>query len=305
MNRTLRTFAAVLCLVVLPGLIEPGPASADPLDSCTPTSGVIVAVDFGHWGGSVQRGCDATPTTGFDALHAAGFSTAGTRHDGPGFICRINNYPTPAEEACVLTPPASAYWSYWHANPGQDSWSYSNLGATSYHPKPGSVDAWVFGGTDTGGTYGGPSFTPAAVRASVAHPRATPTPRASTPAASARPPSASVSQRPSTPGTVGPTPTVAAPRRSGSAQRSLVAGSPTTSAHPPSGSGDSGSGAAPLPSPSTDSASGGPGFVDVASTANGGGKSSGSPVPVLLAVTIAAGLAAGAGWATRRRRQGG
>jgi hypothetical protein len=143
----------------------PAPARADPISSCTTTSGVIVAVDFSHWGGNIQRGCDASPTTGYAALHEAGFSTAGTQHDGAGFICRIDNYPAPSDEACVVTPPASAYWSYWHANAGQSSWSYSQLGAQSYKPKPGSVDAWVFGATNLSGTSGGPSFTPDQVRA--------------------------------------------------------------------------------------------------------------------------------------------
>ena len=45
------------------------------------------------------------------------------------------------------TPPASAYWSYWHATPDVNHWSYSKAGATNTSPGPGSVDAWVFGAT--------------------------------------------------------------------------------------------------------------------------------------------------------------
>ncbi|MEV6042581.1 prenyltransferase/squalene oxidase repeat-containing protein [Streptomyces xanthochromogenes] len=149
------------------------PAAADPLGDCTPTKGAVVAVDFGHWGGGVVRGCDATPTTGYDLLHVAGFTTTGTEHDGPAFICRLGNsqfnsgtqYPTSDQEACKLTPPATAYWSYWLAPPGQDYWTYSPLGAMSQRPKDGSVEAWVFGPTDPNGTSGGPAFTPAQVRA--------------------------------------------------------------------------------------------------------------------------------------------
>ncbi|MFD3523600.1 prenyltransferase/squalene oxidase repeat-containing protein [Streptomyces sp. NPDC058653] len=149
------------------------PAAADPIETCTPTKGAVVAVDFGDWGGGIVRGCDASPTTGYDLLHEAGFSTEGTEHDGPAFICRLGHaefdsgagYPTPAEEACELTPPATAYWSYWLAPAGQDFWTYSPLGAMSNRPKDGSVEAWVFGPTDVGGTGGGPTFTPAQVRA--------------------------------------------------------------------------------------------------------------------------------------------
>ena len=35
-------------------------AGALPIGSCTPTSGVILAVDFGHWGGPVLRACGST-----------------------------------------------------------------------------------------------------------------------------------------------------------------------------------------------------------------------------------------------------
>ncbi|MFG2595759.1 prenyltransferase/squalene oxidase repeat-containing protein [Streptomyces sp. NPDC048462] len=146
------------------------PAHADPLSDCTPTKGAIVAVDFGPFGGGVERGCDATPTTGYELLHEAGFTTEGTQHDGPAFICRIGHgagtqYPTTDDEACVLTPPATAYWSYWLASPGQNKWTYSQYGAMSRNLKAGDVDAWVYGGTDIGGTSGRPTFTPDEVRA--------------------------------------------------------------------------------------------------------------------------------------------
>ncbi|MEU5404167.1 prenyltransferase/squalene oxidase repeat-containing protein [Streptomyces sp. NPDC005963] len=140
---------------------------------CTATVGAVVAVDFGPFGGGVERGCDTTPTTGYELLHEAGFTTAGTEHDGNAFICRIGHgsfnsgtqYPTPDVEDCVLTPQASAYWSYWVAAPGDDDWSYSQYGAMDRRPGPGHVDAWVFGGTDVGGTTGRPTFTPDEVRA--------------------------------------------------------------------------------------------------------------------------------------------
>lgn len=145
-------------------------AAADPIGDCTATEGAIVAVDFGPFGGTVERGCDTTPTTGYDLLHDGGFTTAGTQHDGPGFICRIGRgsgtqYPTPDEESCVLTPPATAYWSYWVASPGQADWSYSQYGAMDRKVKDGDVDAWVYGGTDVGGSTGRPTFTPDDVRA--------------------------------------------------------------------------------------------------------------------------------------------
>lgn len=57
----------------------------------------------------------------------------------PGFICQLNTLPNPCNGA-----PATAYWSYWHASHG-GAWSYSSLGAGSYHPAAGSVEGWAFG----------------------------------------------------------------------------------------------------------------------------------------------------------------
>lgn len=106
-------------------------------------------------------------------MNQGGWRTTGTGHDGPAFICRIGysghqggrQYPTPQQDDCVLTPPASAYWSYWHADPGQKTWTYSQLGAMLYKPKPGSVDLWIFGGTNIEGTQGRPTVTPDQLRA--------------------------------------------------------------------------------------------------------------------------------------------
>jgi hypothetical protein len=140
---------------------------------CTTTSGVVLAVDFSHWGGPIYRSCGTTPTTGYELLNQGGWRTTGTGHDGPAFICRIGysghqngkQYPTAAQDDCVLTPPASAYWSYWHADPGAKDWSYSQLGAMLYKPKPGSVDLWIFGATNVEGTEGRPQVTPDQLRA--------------------------------------------------------------------------------------------------------------------------------------------
>ncbi|MFI7355747.1 prenyltransferase/squalene oxidase repeat-containing protein [Streptomyces avidinii] len=178
-SAALLTFGASVALVT-----GPTSAAADPIEGCTSTTGAIVAVDFGPFGGKVERGCDTTPTTGYELLHTGGFTTEGTVHDGPAFICRIGTgsfnsgqqYPTRDKEDCVLTPQATAYWSYWIASPGQKSWTYSPLGAMARTPGPGDVDAWVFGGTDIGGTSGKPTFSPDDVRAAGGGPGPDPDP---------------------------------------------------------------------------------------------------------------------------------
>jgi hypothetical protein len=156
----------------------PAVAAPQPIGQCTTSAGVVLAVDFSHWGGPVYRSCGTTPTTGYELLNQGGWRTTGTGHDGPAFICRIGysghrsgkQFPPPQQEDCVLTPPASAYWSYWHARPGQSTWTYSQLGAMLHRPEPGSVELWIFGGTDIGGTRGRPALTPDQLRAHNATP---------------------------------------------------------------------------------------------------------------------------------------
>jgi hypothetical protein len=150
-------------------------AAPEPMSHCSTTAGVVMAVSFAHWGGPLLRSCASTPATAYGMLNQGGWQTTGTQHDGPGFICRIGysgyqggtQYPTAAQESCVLTPPSSAYWTFWRAGPGQNTWSYSQTGATGYSPPPGSVELWVFGGTNLGGTSGSavPTISPASLRA--------------------------------------------------------------------------------------------------------------------------------------------
>jgi hypothetical protein len=181
MTRAWRTAAAAVSLVLTASaLLNAGRAAAAavPLRDCTATADVIVAVDFSHWGGPLLRSCGSTPTTGYAELNQGGWHTTGTVHDGPGFICRIGygdyrhdvQYPTPAQQSCVQTPPASAYWSLWLAGPGQQSWTYSQYGAASYRPAPGSISLWVYGGTDLSGTAGSavPAISPQRLRTAAA-----------------------------------------------------------------------------------------------------------------------------------------
>ncbi|TDB96959.1 hypothetical protein E1091_08865 [Micromonospora fluostatini] len=137
----------VAAAVVSIGLIaaEPTPRTAQAAP-CTGTAGVTVVVDYGALGGGVQVACaPGDPATGLAALQGGGFTVTGTQRWGLAFICRINGKPTSATEPCINTPPASAYWSYWHASGSGAAWTYSTLGATSYNPAPGTVEGWSFG----------------------------------------------------------------------------------------------------------------------------------------------------------------
>jgi hypothetical protein len=279
-----RLLAVLLIAAVLPAIERV--AAADPVSSCTPSAGVIVAVDFGHWGGAVQRGCDANPTTGLAALQHAGFTVTGTTKYGLAFVCRINGYPTQADDSCVNTPPPTAYWSYWNAGPGQDGWSYNSQGAMSYHPPPGSVDAWAFGAGNQ------PSFRPAAVRAvrppaSSSPPRSLPPGPFSTPSANGSAVDAASSA-------------VVAARTAGSAGTTAKAPAVRTSSAVVSRPGSAVARATPTPSGS------GPQVIDAAPVVQHPAAASRSLLPVLLTLAVVVLLGGGAGWAgwQRRRRAG-
>ncbi|MBV1853833.1 hypothetical protein [Catellatospora tritici] len=269
-----RVGAVLLAVVAVLAWGAPALAKPQPIGQCTTSSGVILAVDFSHWGGPLLRACGTTPTTGYQLLNQGGWRTAGTQHDGPGFVCRIGysgyqggrQYPTSATEKCVLTPPASAYWSYWHADPGQNSWSYSQLGAMSYHPKPGSVDLWTFGATDVDGGQGRPKFSPNSVRARNTSPVGGSSPK--------------------------PKPTPARPATSAAAP----APSPSISAPSPSVSTSEAASAVPTEEV--------PPIVDAAPTTAAAAQDSGTATPLLVTVAILLLLGAAAALAVRRRRTG-
>jgi hypothetical protein len=127
-------------------MLSASSASASTTGYCPTAKGVTVVVDFRALGGDVQIRCDTgatSSTTGLTALHGAGFSTAGTYHDGAGFVCRINSQPPTSAEKCLLTPPATAYWSYWHA-PNGGSWTYSSFGAMGRDVIVGGFEGWSF-----------------------------------------------------------------------------------------------------------------------------------------------------------------
>lgn len=273
-------------------------ADPQPMGRCTTTSGTVLAVDFSHWGGPVYRSCGTTPTTGYELLNQGGWRTTGTGHDGPAFICRIGysgqqggrQYPTPEQDDCVLTPPASAYWSYWHADPGANTWEYSQLGAMLYKPKPGSVDLWIFGGTDIGGTKGLPQFKPDQLRAHNTRATGNVGKPASTDRAPALPPGTDT----------GPAPE--APKPSPSKSRPASATPSRTATPSPSKSASSSPAPGPSQSPKAKQMSSRPPVLDAAPAADAK-HDPGSLVPVVAGGSLIVLIGGGAVFVARRRRR--
>lgn len=158
MIRRLAASAAASLVLVAAAAVAPAVA-IDPDKGrpgyCKDEKGVTVVVDFGKLGGGVIVRCAPSGRgTGLDALKDAGFQIAGVQRWGESFICRIENRPSAEEkvpvagnpdyrERCVDTPPASGYWSYWHA-PNGGYWEYSQWGVKNRSVIPGGFEGWSF-----------------------------------------------------------------------------------------------------------------------------------------------------------------
>ncbi|GAA4011078.1 hypothetical protein GCM10022247_36770 [Allokutzneria multivorans] len=127
---------------------------------CPDGNGVTVVIDFQDLGGStIVRCAQGEQATGHAALRNAGISITGTNRWGEGFICRIEGKPAPSAEPCIDTPPATAYWSYWHA-PNGGAWKYSDFGVMNRKPPLGSYEGWSFSKNRTATTNPQPRVKP-------------------------------------------------------------------------------------------------------------------------------------------------
>jgi hypothetical protein len=282
--------AIAIFAVPAPAMGSPAIAGTSAASGCSATSGVTVIVDFTHFaGGKVERGCaPGDPTNGLQALHAAGFASAGTARYGDAFVCRIDGLPTPKLEACADTPPPSAYWAYWYARPSDSAWTYSAVGVLDFDPKPGSIEAFAFG------KHAPPSVVPSAAMATTTT-TTRPTPTTHAPATTAAPPTTAsppvtaatlpVAPGPTAPPLVEPTTTTTAIKRT--VVERPTRKSTTTTAHT----------RAPASTSTT------VGIVERSAAGPLRRHSSGSPVGAVLAIAIVGGLALGAFAFTRARRR--
>ncbi|TWE11245.1 ABC transporter substrate-binding protein [Rudaeicoccus suwonensis] len=190
MRRLARSTAAVALALGATGTLgvatAPQALAAGYNGFCTTSTGVTVVVDFQQLGGGVVVRCaPSIPAggTGLDALQNAGVPYAGVARWGDAFICRLFNKPSATQtlpvtgdpsykEACVNTPPASAYWSYWFA-PNGGTWTYSQFGVTNRSAIKGGFEGWSFSLNATAGSNPPPRIAP--VRPQTSSPTPTPT----------------------------------------------------------------------------------------------------------------------------------
>ncbi|WP_213455539.1 hypothetical protein [Rhizomonospora bruguierae] len=178
--------------VLLAGLVLAPATAASAIDTtkgypgiCTGSdalTGVTVVIDFQELDGNggvaaptiTRCSPNATPgaqRTGIQALQDAGVSVTGAAQWGLAFVCRLEGRPSATEsiprtsnptykEACVVTPPAEAYWSYWHATGAGTTWTYSSYGALNRNVVPGGFEGWSFSLNRTASTNPVPRVTP-------------------------------------------------------------------------------------------------------------------------------------------------
>ncbi len=135
--------AAAVILTAAAGVALPVPAAT--AAACSSAAGVTVVVDFHELGGGVQQVCDA----GSGQSAAARFVDAGFDLDRvqrqPGFVCRVDGLP--ADDPCVNTPPADAYWSLWWSNGESGTWTFASQGIDSLKVPDGGAVALSWKGS--------------------------------------------------------------------------------------------------------------------------------------------------------------
>ena len=117
-----------------PPLPQPASPGSNAVGACLDADQVwlfVVDVDAAV----LSNQCVGTPSTGEQALRDAGVAIGYGKKD---LICTLDGRP----ERCPSNFDGS-FWNYHHATPGRD-WVFSNLGAASYAPEPGSVEAWCY-----------------------------------------------------------------------------------------------------------------------------------------------------------------
>ncbi|MEO6509641.1 MAG: hypothetical protein ABIO16_01535 [Nocardioides sp.] len=276
----LRQAATVALLMGAVAVVGP-PAEATP---CPGTSGVTVVVELNGLGGGSSQSCvaDGGGHTADRLLRDAGHSVDYVQRF-PGFVCRIDG--APADDPCVNTPPADAYWGLWWSDGTTGRWTYSSLGAASLAVPAGGYVAMVWdGSTGTVRPAATPAAHPTSAPTPTATPTATPTKGGTPTGAPTRPPRPEPTTSPTS---VAPTTTSATPTN---APTKKPTPKPTKSEAPtPSAS------SAPSPSAS-------PTLPPAADDDSGDSDSGGLPgwVPPVLVVALLA--VAGAVAVVRRRR---
>lgn len=117
---------------------QPTADGANAVGACLEADQVwLLVVD--ETGNVLANQCVGTPATGEAALEAAGLEIVRGSND---FLCTIGGHPATCPE-----PFAGQFWNYHHATAG-NQWLFSNVGADTSVPEPGSIEGWCYNSPD-------------------------------------------------------------------------------------------------------------------------------------------------------------
>jgi hypothetical protein len=150
MSHGVRLAAACLLAAAASVVLSATPATAA---TCSSAGGVSVAVDFHELGGGAQTACvaDGGGRSATSLLTSAGFVLSYVQRQ-PGFVCRVNG--APADDPCVNTPAADAYWGLWWSDGRSGSWTYATTAAGSLKVPKGGYVAFSWNGSAARSTPG-------------------------------------------------------------------------------------------------------------------------------------------------------
>ena len=128
--------------------------------ACAPGQGVSVVLDHkdvpGGSGKGVVVDCvrDGAGRSARAVFKSAGVSMRDTTRF-PGLACLVDGLPSP-NPACVMAPPANAFWGLYWSNGRDGKWIFSSIGVDGLNVPDGGSVAWAW----QGGAKSPPAFTP-------------------------------------------------------------------------------------------------------------------------------------------------
>jgi hypothetical protein len=137
----------LIALVAVGGLWSTAQTDATQSDSANGKR-VTLVIDFGAVSG-LQTRVEALEkvsqaATGWSLFETAGISAEGTSEFPTGFLCRLEGWPTHADQDCADTPKYSeGHWAYYVTSSAIGSgWLLSGRGAATHVPECGGYEGW-------------------------------------------------------------------------------------------------------------------------------------------------------------------
>lgn len=148
-----RAWPVLMLAVLLLTSLAPQPVLAD-----GGRAGLVIQFADGDvWKGCVDLGGDSL--TGAEVLQRSGFRVLADYGFGLGTaVCKIDGdgCDFPSQECfCQCQGVECRYWAYYHLGP-DNTWQYSQMGASGYQVRAGAVEGWSWGP----GVYGSSGVVP-------------------------------------------------------------------------------------------------------------------------------------------------